>query len=69
MINLIDSIADGRFSDGDHGLFRPIVDALLEHDEYLLLADFASYVECWSTSRNWPRKWPCSTTTPSWPAP
>ena len=27
-------------------LFRPIVDSLLLHDEYLLLADFQPYVDC-----------------------
>lgn len=42
----IDSIASGQFSDGDPDLFRPIVDSLLDHDEYLLLADYASYIEC-----------------------
>ncbi len=41
---VIDAIASGAFSPGDRGLFRPIVDSLLERDEYLLLADFASYV-------------------------
>jgi len=44
--NVIDSIASGQFSDGDQELFRPIVDSLLEHDEYLLLVDFPSYVDC-----------------------
>jgi len=42
----IDLIASGHFSGGDRGLFRPLVDALLAHDEYLLLADYQSYVEC-----------------------
>ena len=28
------------------GLFRPLVDALLTRDEYLLLADYDAYVEC-----------------------
>jgi starch phosphorylase len=41
----IDQIAAGVFSPNEPGLFRPIVDRLLHHDEYLLLADFASYVE------------------------
>jgi starch phosphorylase len=27
-------------------LFRPIVDSLLSTDEYLLLADYQSYVDC-----------------------
>ena len=41
----IQSIASGVFSRGDRDLFRPLVDALLNHDEFLLLADFGSYVE------------------------
>lgn len=43
---IIDDIASGRFSRGDTEVFRPIVDSLLLHDDYLLLADFQSYVEC-----------------------
>jgi starch phosphorylase len=27
-------------------LFRPLIDGLLYHDPYLVLADFASYAEC-----------------------
>jgi starch phosphorylase len=41
----IDSIALGTFSDGDSALFEPIVDSLLYHDEYLVLADYQSYLE------------------------
>jgi starch phosphorylase len=43
---VIDQIASGAFSGGDQQLFRPIVDSLLNTDEYLLLADFQSYVDC-----------------------
>jgi starch phosphorylase len=39
----IDLIAGGLFSHGDRELFRPLVDSLLDRDEYMLLADFASY--------------------------
>ncbi len=42
----IDWIAGGVFSHGDTGLFQPIVDSLLHHDEYMLCADFASYIDC-----------------------
>ena len=35
----------GYFSRGDKDLFRPLVDSLLSHDTFLLLADFASYLE------------------------
>ena len=43
---VIDSIAGGAFSHGDPNLFRPIVDSLLYNDEFLLLADYAAYIEC-----------------------
>jgi starch phosphorylase len=43
---VIDQIAHGGFSSGDQESFRPIVDSLLNSDEYLLLADFQSYVDC-----------------------
>jgi len=42
----IDLIASGHFCGGDRELFRPLVDALLYHDTYLLLADYRSYVDC-----------------------
>jgi starch phosphorylase len=42
----IDAIAAGEFSSGDKMLFRPIVDSLLDSDEYLLLYDYASYIAC-----------------------
>lgn len=39
-------IADGTFSHGDTALFRPLVDNLVHHDPFLVLADYASYVAC-----------------------
>jgi starch phosphorylase len=44
--DVIDLIRSGFFSRGDTELFRPLIDGLLYHDPYLLLADFQSYVEC-----------------------
>ncbi|TVS20482.1 MAG: glycogen/starch/alpha-glucan phosphorylase [Planctomycetaceae bacterium] len=44
--SVIDAIASGTFSAGDENVFRPIIASLLRYDEYLLLADFASYIEC-----------------------
>jgi starch phosphorylase len=41
----IDWIVSGDLG-GDKALFQPLVDSLLHKDEYLLLADYASYVEC-----------------------
>ena len=43
---VLDRIAAGEYSNGDRDLFRPIVDSLLKRDEYLLLADYASYIDC-----------------------
>jgi starch phosphorylase len=43
---VIDLIGSGLFSHGDTSLFRPLVDNLLGHDEYFLLADYASYIAC-----------------------
>jgi starch phosphorylase len=42
----IDCIADGAFSPSDPDLFRPLVDNLLHHDPFLVLADYAAYVAC-----------------------
>jgi len=43
----LDMIQSGDFSPADRGLFRPIVDSLLSGgDRFMVLADFASYVDC-----------------------
>ncbi len=43
----LDMIGSGFFSPDAHDRFRPIVDKLLNHgDPFLLLADYASYIEC-----------------------
>ena len=42
----LDAISSGQFSEGDPYLFKPIIDALLYHDQYLVLADFADYLAC-----------------------
>jgi len=42
----LDLIASGHFSNGDRDLFRPLVQCLLERDEYLVLADFEAYLRC-----------------------
>jgi len=43
---VLDLIAGGRFSRGDTEVFRPLVDNLRHDDPFLVLADYASYVEC-----------------------
>ncbi|NEO32708.1 MAG: glycogen/starch/alpha-glucan phosphorylase [Symploca sp. SIO3C6] len=44
--DVIDRIATGCFSNGDQEMFRPIVDSLMYHDQYMLFADYQSYVDC-----------------------
>ncbi len=41
----LDLLASGIFSRGDRQLFQPLLDTLLERDEYMLLADYGSYVD------------------------
>jgi starch phosphorylase len=43
---VIDLIAGGFFSAEDPNLFRPLTDSLLDHDTYMLFADFDAYVDC-----------------------
>jgi starch phosphorylase len=42
----LDMIDGGYFSDGDRDLFRPLVESLLARDDYMLLADYESYIDC-----------------------
>ncbi|MGD1862626.1 MAG: glycogen/starch/alpha-glucan phosphorylase [Leptolyngbyaceae cyanobacterium] len=46
---VMDLVASGHFSHGDTDLFRPLVDNLLHHDPFILLADYQSYVDCQDT--------------------
>jgi glycogen phosphorylase len=41
----VDFIANGALSRGDVELFRPIVENLRNHDPFLLLADYQSYID------------------------
>jgi starch phosphorylase len=43
---VIDLIGSGYFSRGDRDLFRPLIDNLLHHDPFFVLADFAAYLAC-----------------------
>jgi starch phosphorylase len=59
---VIDLIDRGLFSNGDRELFRPLVESLLTRDDYMLLADYQSYVDCqqrvseaYGDTRNWTR--------------
>jgi starch phosphorylase len=58
----VDMIASGSFSRGDRETFRPLVESLMGRDEYLLFADFPSYMECqteagqaYAAGRSWTR--------------
>ena len=42
----VDLLGEGYFSPEDRNLFKPLLDALLERDEYMLFADFQSYLDC-----------------------
>jgi starch phosphorylase len=42
----IDLIHSGFFSRGDPKLFEPLVNSLLYRDEYMLCADYQSYIDC-----------------------
>jgi starch phosphorylase len=59
---VLDLIGSGLFSHGDGNLFRPIIDHLMSRDDYLLLADYASYIGCqdavsrtYADQRTWTR--------------
>ncbi len=43
---VIELIGSGAFSDGDRELFRPLLDNLLYHDPFMVLADYQAYVAC-----------------------
>jgi starch phosphorylase len=58
----IDLIDSGFFSNGDRELFRPLVESLLNRDDYMLLADYQPYVDCqqrvseaYRDQKNWTR--------------
>jgi glycogen phosphorylase len=58
----IDLIDSGFFSNGDRELFRPLVESLLNRDDYMLLADYQAYVDCqqrvseaYRDQKNWTR--------------
>ncbi len=62
IMEAIEQLAGGVFSKGDTTLFRPLVDDLLNKDEYLVLADFADFAaaqekvaEAWADQGNWTR--------------
>jgi starch phosphorylase len=60
---VIDSLTSGEFSHGDRTLFEPLVNSLLTTDDYMLLADYQSYIDCqdmvslaYKNEEQWTRK-------------
>jgi glycogen phosphorylase len=60
---VIDFIASGALARGDTELFRPIVENLLDHDPFLLLADYQPYIDAqeqvstlWRDQPAWTRR-------------
>ena len=56
----VDALASGAFSGGDRGALEPVIASLLDSDEYLVLADYRSYVDChdragsaWADQERW----------------
>jgi len=59
---VLDLISSGFFSRGDLEQFKPLIDNLLFHDPYLVLADFEAYMACqdkvsaaWKDPEQWAR--------------
>ncbi|HVH12370.1 MAG TPA: glycogen/starch/alpha-glucan phosphorylase, partial [Longimicrobium sp.] len=60
---VLDYVASGVLSPEEPALFRQLVDGLLHHDPYMVLADFDAYVaaqaavdEAWRDDDGWTRK-------------
>ena len=59
----IDALASGVFSGGDRDAFEPVLSSILDWDEYLVLADYRSYIDChdravgpaWADGDQWSR--------------
>jgi starch phosphorylase len=56
----LDLIASGYFSRGDAALFQPLINSLIHHDDYFVMADFQSYIDCqkevsqaWADQHHW----------------
>jgi glycogen phosphorylase len=59
----IDALASGVFSGGDRGPSEQVISSILDRDEYLVLADYRSYIDChdrdvgpaWADEDRWTR--------------
>jgi len=62
LMEALTMLDEGAFSRGDRHLFAPLLGRILDHDEYMVCADFAAYGECrekaaatYLDSRQWTR--------------
>jgi glycogen phosphorylase len=60
---VLDAIGAGEFSPDAPKVFQPLIDNLLNHDPFMVLADFQAYVDCqdqvselWRDPLEWTRK-------------
>ena len=59
----IDALASDTFTAGERGTVQPLIDSLLRQDEYMVLADYRSYIDChdqsaepaWADEERWTR--------------
>ena len=59
----IDALASGAFSGGDRDAVEAVLSSILDWDEYLILADYRSYIDChdqavgpaWADQDRWDR--------------
>ncbi len=59
----IDALASGAFSGGDRDAFEQVISSILNRDEYLVLADYRSCIDChdravrpaWTDEDRWTR--------------
>ncbi len=59
----IDALTSGAFSGGDRDAVEPVITSILDWDEYLVLADYRSYIDChdravgpaWTDEDRWTR--------------
>ncbi len=57
---VLNLLRDGYFSHGDGNLFKPLFDHLIYSDDYFVLADYESYIQCQeNVSNTWnkPNEW------------
>ena len=58
----VDALASGTLSGGDGDAVEPVISSLLNWDEYMVLADYRSYIDChdragsiWADQERWSR--------------